>query len=150
VNRQLISNALDEWGIEPEIAYDGAEAVMLARHMEFDLVVMDLAMPVLDGVAATRRIRANEVKQASRRAVPIVAHTSLVIGPGSGLLTRVGLNGILPKPSTDHALRSCIERWCPEAVVGASTIDDSNSAASHFGSIAPPVGRTVRPGLATR
>jgi CheY-like chemotaxis protein len=116
VNRVQTGELLQHWGLQACLAADGAEAVRLAKQTQFDLVLMDLAMPVLDGVAATQQIREFEAHDLSRRAVPIVAHTSMEVAEGSPLLIRVGLNGILPKPTSPFSLDACIKRWCPQAV----------------------------------
>jgi CheY-like chemotaxis protein len=116
LNRMQVAELLGEWGCLAEVASNGAEAVQLATQFQFDLIVMDLAMPVMDGVAATRKIRALEASDPSRRAVPIVAHTSLDVPLDSQLLVRVGLNGILPKPVGPFSLDSCLKRWCLQTV----------------------------------
>lgn len=116
VNRVQLAGLLVDWGLQASVASDGAEAVRLAKQTQFDLVLMDLAMPVLDGVAATRQIRAFEATDPSRRAVPILAHTTMAVSEDSQLLMRVGLNGVLPKPTSPFSLESCIKRWCPQAV----------------------------------
>jgi CheY-like chemotaxis protein len=115
VNRVQLAGLLVEWGLHASLASDGAEAVRLAKQTQYDLVLMDLAMPVLDGVAATRQIRAFEASNPSRRAVPILAHTAMAVSQDSQLLVRVGLNGVLPKPTSPFSLESCIKRWCPQA-----------------------------------
>ncbi|MBK6854480.1 MAG: response regulator [Burkholderiales bacterium] len=115
-DRVLLAVLLEDWGLQASIASDGAEAVRLAKQFQFDLVLMDLSMPVPDGVAATRQIRAFEAREPSRRAVPILAHTTMAVAPDSQLLVRVGLNGVLPKPTSPFSLESCIKRWCPQAV----------------------------------
>jgi CheY-like chemotaxis protein len=116
VNRVQLAGLLVDWGLQACVAGDGAEAVRLAKQTQFDLVLMDLAMPVLDGVAATRQIRAFEAQDPSRRAVPILAHTTMAVAADSQLLVRVGLNGVLPKPTSPYSLESCIKRWCPQSV----------------------------------
>jgi CheY-like chemotaxis protein len=117
LDRERLTEVLGARGIEVEVACDGAQAVWLATAIEFDLVVMDLAMPVLDGVAATRRIRTHEARHPSQRATSIVAHTALDVAPDSQMFVRVGLNGILPRPASAFSLKSCIKRWCPQAVL---------------------------------
>jgi CheY-like chemotaxis protein len=101
--------ALGSWGITPMVAEDGAEAVALAGVYTFDLILMDLQMPVLDGLAATKQIRIQELER-SRARVPVLAHTSQSVE--SGLLLRCGVDGVLEKPCDPASLRQCLLRWC--------------------------------------
>jgi two-component system sensor histidine kinase/response regulator len=96
------------------LAEDGAQAVSLVRCNTVDLVLMDLQMPVLDGLGATLQIRRDEIDD-QRARVPVVAFSSS--SPGSGLLRKCGFDGALDKPCTEEALRECICRWCEARVV---------------------------------
>jgi two-component system, sensor histidine kinase and response regulator len=100
---------LSHWGITPIVAMDGAEAVAVARERELDLILMDLQMPVLDGLAATKQIRAGEQERRSPRA-PVLAYTSCVIH--GDVLRQCGLDGVLEKPCSAVALQECLRRWC--------------------------------------
>lgn len=110
VNLMIASEMLSAWGITPLLAADGAEAVTLARDLPLDLILMDLQMPVLDGLAAAKLIRCGEDEFAKVR-VPIVAYTSA--HPAEVALRRFGINGVLAKPCDRLALHSCLTRWCP-------------------------------------
>ena len=96
-------------GITPILATDGAEAVALARECELDLILMDLQMPVLDGLGATKQIRAAERERCRSRA-PVLAYTSCVLD--SDVLRQCGLDGVLEKPCSAVALQECLRRWC--------------------------------------
>jgi len=87
----------------------GAEAVAVARERELDLILMDLQMPVLDGLAATKQIRAGERERCCARA-PVLAYTSCVLD--SDVLHQCGLDGVLEKPCSAMALQACLRRWC--------------------------------------
>jgi CheY-like chemotaxis protein len=100
---------LSRWGITPIVATDGAEAVAVARERELDLILMDLQMPVLDGLAATKQIRAGERERCCARA-PVLAYTSCVLD--SDVLRQCGLDGVLEKPCSAMALQACLRRWC--------------------------------------
>ena len=97
------------WGITPTLAANGAEAVDLACEGDFDLILMDLQMPVLDGLEATRRIRVHEHQQFRAR-TPVLAYTSCVLA--EDLLRDCGVDGVLAKPCSAVALRECLLRWC--------------------------------------
>lgn len=92
------------------LAADGAEAVALACKMHFDLILMDLQMPILDGLGATAAIRRFE-STCARPAMPVVAYSSAL--PSAGFLAARGINGSLAKPCDYEELAHCLVRWCP-------------------------------------
>ena len=96
-------------GLSPIMAGDGAEAVALACGHDFDLILMDLQMPVLDGLEATKQIRRHEREHDSVRA-SVLAYTSHF--PDADLLRDCGVDGVLEKPCSDRALQACLIRWC--------------------------------------
>lgn len=110
VNLMLVSEMLSRWGIDAVLAGDGAEAVALACEQPMDLILMDLQMPVLDGVGATRQIRHHEREQTLPR-TPVVAWTSNEVSRRA--LRDVGIDDILAKPCDRNALLLCLQRWCP-------------------------------------
>lgn len=118
INRMLASEMLALWGINPLLAVDGAEAVALACELPLQLILMDLQMPVLDGLGATRQIRRFELERA-RPHVPIVAYTSAAFGADRRHLQHFGLDGVLAKPCEAHELHECLLQWCPATTVRA-------------------------------
>ena len=110
VNLMVILALMEARGLVPLLAADGAEAVALAAELQLDLILMDLQMPVLDGLGATTAIRRFEAAR-SRPAVPVVAYSSAC--PGAHVLARHGLNGSLSKPCGHQELEDCLVRWCP-------------------------------------
>jgi two-component system sensor histidine kinase/response regulator len=110
LNLMLISALMESKGLVPMLAADGAEAVALACEMPFDLILMDLQMPVLDGFGATEAIRSFETS-GSRPAVPVVAYSCN--SPVSSVLASHGINGLLAKPCNDQDLEACLTQWCP-------------------------------------
>ena len=110
VNLMVMSALMASRGLVPMLAADGAEAVALASELKFDLILMDLQMPILDGLGATSAIRRFEAENA-RPAVPVVAYSSS--SSSAGVLDRHGLNGSLSKPCDDQELEDCLVRWCP-------------------------------------
>lgn len=122
VNRMLAAEMLSLWGIHPLLAVDGSEAVALACEEPMDLILMDLQMPVLDGLGATRQIRRFEIER-TRPRVPIVAFTSVAFGGHGVRLQGVGVDGVLAKPCRAHELHECLLQWCPAATVPVAHAD---------------------------
>ena len=110
VNRMVASEMLDYFGFQSLLASDGAQAVAIAANNRLDLILMDLQMPVLDGLGATRQIRRSEREQVRSR-IPVVAYTSL--SGGRLPLSDYGLDDLLEKPCEMEAMRACLLRWCP-------------------------------------
>jgi CheY-like chemotaxis protein len=100
---------LERCGISAQSAVDGVQAVALARVHDFDLILMDLQMPVLDGLGATMQIRARE-KARSRPRAPVLAHTSVALG--DDLLRACGIDGVLAKQCSASVLCESLRRWC--------------------------------------
>lgn len=128
-----VSEKLQQCGISPRLASDGAEAVLLCSEVDFDLILMDLQMPVLDGLVATSMIRRDEALHA-RPAAAVVAFSSS--GSTGGLLDAYGFSGILRKPCSLAQLEACLVRWCPNylaLVPGAVAPGAGPSAASRAG-----------------
>lgn len=95
VNQLITLNSLDKWGVETHIAKDGLEAVELARKHQYDLILMDLQMPLMDGFEATRQIRGlnDYYKQ-----VPVVALTASAVLEVKQEAFESGVSDFLMKP----------------------------------------------------
>ncbi len=106
----LTCETLAALDITPRLASDGEQAVALAIAHEFDLILMDLQMPVLDGLAATMKIRRHE-QERGRTRVPVVAYTSCAFGSNEPFLLGFGIDAVLEKPCTRQALHECLLSW---------------------------------------
>jgi signal transduction histidine kinase/ActR/RegA family two-component response regulator len=107
-NRLLAVHLLERLGVEVEIAENGRLALEAVRGTPYDLVFMDCNMPVMDGLEATRGIRALEGPE---RKVPIVALTASVLDTDRKLCAEVGMNDFVSKPLLLEDLRAALARW---------------------------------------
>ncbi|MGH6993817.1 MAG: ATP-binding protein, partial [Caulobacteraceae bacterium] len=96
VNRELIAALLQPFDIVIDMAEDGTAAVAQLEVRDYDLVLMDMQMPVMDGVSATRRIRSMERRAA--REVPIIAMTANVLPDQIERCLEAGMNDHIAKP----------------------------------------------------
>jgi CheY-like chemotaxis protein len=103
-NRRVIRLMLNELGVDPEEAAGGHEAIDAALRRQFDVILMDVQMPDLDGLEATRRIRAQE--QAHR--ATIVALTANVLESDEARCRAAGMDGYLQKPVRLAALSDAL------------------------------------------
>ena len=96
VNRELITTLLSPFEIEVDTACDGAEAVEAVGRRRYDVILMDMQMPVMDGLTATRRIRALADADAAR--TPIIAMTANVLPEQVARCREAGMDDHLGKP----------------------------------------------------
>ncbi len=108
VNLEVAYEALRRFNIRPDIVSDGQEACDAVAHEDYDLVLMDGSMPVLDGFEATRCIRAREAETGAGR-LPIVALTAHVVGSAATAWKDAGMDGVLHKPFTIQSLADCLK-----------------------------------------
>ena len=108
-NRRVLSALMEPLGVELTLAADGAEAVEAFSAGAFDLVLMDIQMPRLSGVEATRAIREIELRSAAPR-TPIVAVTANVMSHQIEEYLAAGMDAVVPKPLQAEALLQAILR----------------------------------------
>ncbi|MEU4426575.1 ATP-binding protein [Actinoplanes sp. NPDC024001] len=101
INQRVAQLLLERRGHRVELANDGAEAVAAIRRTRFDLVLMDVQMPVLDGLTATERVRADPPPHGAPRIVALTANA--MVDDRSATL-RAGMNGFLAKPIREAEL----------------------------------------------
>ncbi len=110
INRMVVSRFLSDFGCEVECVENGQLATEAVERKEFDLLLMDLHMPQLDGVAATRKIRE------SNRQLPIVALTADVLTMEREGCLAAGMNEVLSKPLQQEKLQQVLARYCSPAL----------------------------------
>lgn len=115
-NRLVISKILEALGVKVDTAEDGAQGVELAARGGYDLVLMDIQMPGMDGIEATKRIRAMDGATGS---TPIVAVTANVLADQRTSYADAGMNGVVAKPVSAGALIAEIARVTERNAVAA-------------------------------
>ena len=108
LNQDLARTILERAGHAVDVVGDGVDAVAAVQARTYDLVLMDVQMPVMDGIAATRRIRA---LGAPRGRLPIVAMTANVLPEQVAELRAAGLDDHVGKPFRVQTLLAVIDRW---------------------------------------
>ena len=119
LNRDLAGELLADLGISVTMAVNGREAVdRVLKHL-FDLVLMDIQMPIMDGVAAAMLIRAD--RRFSK--LPIVAMTAHAMAGDHKKSLDAGMNDHLTKPINPSALKKALLKWMPDRVVQSVAAD---------------------------
>ena len=96
VNQRLASRMLEKLGYDVEIAENGKEVIQIVEKNDFDLILMDVQMPEMDGFQATQKIR--ELEQNSNKHIPIIALTAYAMKGDREKCLSVGMDGYLSKP----------------------------------------------------
>ena len=115
VNAEIVCALLGECGCRVTVASNGREAVAMYRKGAFDLVLMDIQMPEMDGIEATRQIRRAERASAGGERVPILALTANAQRDDRAAALSAGMDDYLTKPVTGERLRDALVRWAPAA-----------------------------------
>jgi two-component system sensor histidine kinase/response regulator len=118
INQQVARELLEDAGLVVEVADNGQIALELAQKGAFDLVFMDMQMPVMDGVTATR-----EMRKLERLAnLPIVAMTANAMEQDRRQCMDAGMNDFLIKPIDPHDMQSILLRWVRPRRAAAATV----------------------------
>jgi PAS domain S-box-containing protein len=107
VNRELVCTMLAPFDVVVDTARDGVEGVEAAQRLDYDLILMDVQMPVMDGLTATRRIRATETGQRA----PIIAMTANVLPEQVANCLAAGMDDHIGKPIDAQRLLQAVVRW---------------------------------------
>ena len=114
VNQDVARSLLEGEGFQVSLAENGQEAVDMAMAGRYDLILMDMQMPVMDGLQATRQLRSH----ASMAEVPIIAMTANALAEDRAQCAAAGMNDHVAKPIEPRLLFDALVRWLPERAQG--------------------------------
>ncbi len=107
-NQLVVSNILERSGLHVDVASNGKEAVAVASELSYDIILMDISMPEMDGMEATQKIRALSSGVSN---IPIVALTAHALPGDREHFLSSGMNDYLTKPVDRDEMLDCIARW---------------------------------------
>jgi CheY-like chemotaxis protein/HPt (histidine-containing phosphotransfer) domain-containing protein len=111
-NREVALGMLRKLGLRANAVSNGAEAISALESIPYDLVLMDMRMPVMDGVEATRQIRSPRSGVLNCN-IPVVAMTANAMDSDRQLCLAAGMNDFVAKPVSAAKLRDALRKWLP-------------------------------------
>jgi len=132
-NRLILEQILNSLGCQVSHAINGLEALEILREKTFDVVLMDVQMPVMDGLTATRRIREREAGAGLPHQL-IIALTANALAGDREMCLQAGMDDYVAKPVTIGGISTAMLRWLPATRVG----DDAVAENQNQGSPQPP------------
>lgn len=115
INQRLISKFLVKWNVESTIADNGKVAIECLKNKQFDLILMDLQMPEMDGLEATKHIRNCDNELIKN--IPIIALTASALLDIQAEVIDVGMNECVTKPFNPKELYRKISKFLPEPII---------------------------------
>lgn len=112
VNQEISSSLLTNAGLSVEIASDGAQAIAKACNKPFELILMDIYLPKMDGIQACQQIRA--IPRLAR--IPIVAMTARLFPEDREQCFHAGMDDFIPKPVDKAVLYPVLQKWLAHSV----------------------------------
>ena len=109
LNQYLAKHILEDWGFEADIANNGKEAIEKVKLFDYDLILMDIQMPEMDGIAATQAIR--KLSNKTKAAIPIIALTANALKGDDQKYLDAGMNDYITKPYSEERLYKVIKKF---------------------------------------
>jgi two-component system sensor histidine kinase/response regulator len=121
INQQVGAQLLADVGIQADLAGNGSEAIEAATQRSYDVVLMDVQMPILDGYTATKRLR----ESPDTAALPVIALTAHAMSGEREKCLEAGMDDYLSKPVEAEELYRTLLKWIPGEPPGASDASDT-------------------------
>ena len=128
VNQDFAMTLLEQWGVQVTLASDGLEAIAALQREAFDIVLMDVQMPRMDGLAAVAALREPQSGVLNPR-VPVVAMTAHAMAEDRTRCLAAGMDDYLTKPIDPTRLLHLLQKYLPAGELGPSEIGPSDPAA---------------------
>jgi len=128
INMEFATALLHSEDMEVDTAVNGQEAVEMVQQRAYDLVLMDVQMPVMDGLEATRRIRALGDERFAK--LPIIAMTALAMASDAEKTRKAGMNDHITKPVEPDRLWEVLRQWSPHKRPSGLALDASSGVES--------------------
>ena len=109
INQEIAKAMLRHLNIEHDLAHNGREAVRMALEGSYDAILMDVYMPVMDGMSATKEIRRQ--MKTGKKPLPIIAMTAVTLPETVEEIMRSGMNDHIAKPVNLAGLRKTLAHW---------------------------------------
>jgi signal transduction histidine kinase/DNA-binding response OmpR family regulator len=113
INQKVTSSLLKNFGIQPDIAANGLKALQACEQNNYDLILMDVQMPEMDGLEATEKILVH-CKKNNKKPPVILAMTANVLGESRNDCIRSGMRGFISKPVSPKELEDNLMQWLSE------------------------------------
>lgn len=124
INQKVATEILKKLGCTIDVAGNGMEAILKVIEKPFDLIFMDIQMPEMDGITATKKIRELRIKDLA----PIIAMTAYSMEEDKERFLNAGMDDYLPKPIKAEALKRIISKWLLKEEEQESIANKSNNS----------------------
>ncbi len=118
INQIVATSILDEMAYKVDVAENGVEAVSATRNKHYHVIFMDMQMPEMDGLEATRRIRA---ELAAEHQPIIIAMTANAMDGDKALCLAAGMNDYISKPVLPETVEAALQHWCKPITIRGNT-----------------------------